>query len=52
MKKRKEEELQLWLEQYKNLRAEQGFEELTKNEESEYIKTIKKLEDLNKIFDL
>lgn len=48
----KEEKLQLLLKQYKNLRAEQGFKPLTENEEFEYLKTIKKLEDLNKKFDI
>lgn len=51
MKERKEKNLQLLLEQYKNLRAEQGFEPLTKDEESEYLKTMKRLETLNKMFD-
>lgn len=49
---KKEENLQSLLEQYKKLRKEQGFEPLTKNEEFEYLKTIKNLEDLNRIFDL
>lgn len=48
----KEEKLQLLLKQYKDLREEQGFKPLTKNEEVEYLKTIEKLEDFNKKFDI
>lgn len=39
-----------FLEEYKKLREEQGFKPLNESEEKDYIKTVKKINQLEKLF--
>lgn len=50
-KNEKNKEYDFALEQYKKLRKEQGFKDLTEKEEIEYLKGLKKLEEWERLFD-